>query len=189
MATGLETGFLLDWQWFWMTAGIERTKKPDLLLLLRVLAEARLPYALIGGLAIQVHQAEPRTTLDIDIALTDRRRLPREALAAAGFRETGHFTHSDNWVGPGGTPVQFTDDPALATAVAAADQLEVDGIPLRVLRRVDLLREKLRAAADPARRRSKRLQDLGDAQALLEADPTLARELTELEHAILERLP
>ena len=60
---------------------------------------------------------------------------------------------------------------------------------LRVIGLIDLLHEKLRAASDPARRRSKRLQDLADAQALLESTPTLAQELTAEECAVLDRLP
>ena len=65
-------------------------------------------------MALQIHQTEPRTTLDIDLAIPDRRSIPRAALAAAGFVETGRFPHSENWLGPESTPVQFTDDPALA---------------------------------------------------------------------------
>ena len=60
---------------------------------------------------------------------------------------------------------------------------------MRVLRRADLLREKLRSGSDPARPRSKRLQDLADAQALIEADPALVGGLTEAERGILDRLP
>lgn len=167
---------------------METTKKPDLLALGRVLARAGVPYAIIGGVALQVHQAEPRTTLDIDLAVLDRDQIPRDSLAAAGFTETGRFEHSENWVGPEATPVQFTDDPALGEAVAQAERIEVDGVPLRVIRRVDLLHEKLRAGADPARRRSKRLQDLADAQSLLESDPKLVSELTTEEKALLGRL-
>lgn len=168
---------------------MEQTKKPALLALARVLAETSTPYAVIGGVALQLHQAEPRTTLDIDLAVVDRSSLPREALAAAGFVETGRFTHSENWLGPESTPVQFTDDPALASAVTRAEEVEIDGVPLRVIRCPDLLHEKLRAASDPARRRSKRLQDLADAQSLLETDPALAAELTPDESAALDRLP
>jgi hypothetical protein len=62
-------------------------------------------------------------------------------------------------------------------------------VPLRVIRRADPLREKLRAGSDPARRRSKRLQDLADAQALIEADPALAAELTTEQRRVLDRLP
>jgi len=36
------------------------------LALARVLAEAAVPYAIIGGVALQVHHTEPRTTLGID---------------------------------------------------------------------------------------------------------------------------
>jgi hypothetical protein len=85
--------------------------------------------------------------------------------------------------------VQFTDDPALAGAIARADDVALDDVRLRVIRRVDLLHEKLRAGSDPARRRSKRLQDLADAQALLESTPALVSELTAPERALLGRLP
>lgn len=102
---------------------------------------------------------------------------------------TGKFGHSENWSGPEGTPVQFTDDPALAQAVIHADEIELEGLPLRVVRRVDLLHEKFRAASDPSRRRSKRLQYLADAQALLESTPVLLEELTVAERALLDQLP
>jgi hypothetical protein len=187
--SGLETGFLLDRQWHWLRGDMERTKRPALVLIARVLNETAVPYALIGGVALQVHHPDPRTTLDIDLAVLAVEELPRSQLEAAGFRFTGRFSHSENWTGPEETPVQFTDDPALADAVRRADQIELDGVPLRVIRRADLLREKLRAGADPARRRSKRLQDLADAQALIEADPALAAELTTEQRRVLDRLP
>jgi predicted nucleotidyltransferase len=189
MRSGIEIGFLLDRQWHFMRSEPERSKRPTLLLLGRVLADAGVSYAIIGGVALQVHQAEPRTTLDIDLAVADRAEIPRQRLVTAGFSETGRFAHPENWMGPDGTPVQFTDDPALAAAVGRAERIELEGVPLRVIRRADLLREKLRAAADPARRRSKRLQDLADAQALVEADPSAASELTDEERATLHRLP
>jgi hypothetical protein len=189
MTRGLETGFLLDRQWYWLRGEMERSKRPTLLLLGRILAEARTAYAIIGGVALQVHQAEPRTTLDVDIAVRRFDDIPRAALQAAGFAATGRFTHSENWAGPDGTPVQFTDDAALAAAIARADEVALDEVRLRVIRRADLLHEKLRAGSDPARRRSKRLQDLADAQALLESTPALASELTAPERELLGRLP
>jgi hypothetical protein len=185
MASGLETGFLLDRRWHRLTSGIERSKKPDLMLLARVLAATRTVYAVIGGLALQVHQAEPRTTLGIEIAIRDPREIPRPGLEAAGFGGAGQLAHSDNWLGPGGTPIQFTDDPALTPALERADQIQVEGVALRILRRADLLHAKLRAAADPARRRSKRLQDLADAQSLLEQDPALDTQLNDADRNLL----
>lgn len=189
MTHGLETGFLLDRQWFWLRGEMERTKRPALLALARVFADVQLPYAIIGGIALQVHQSEPRTTLDIDVAVATYGHIPRVQLEAAGFTFHGRFTHSENWFGPEGTPVQFTEDPALAKAIARAEEIELDEVRLRVITQVDLLHEKLRAASDPARRRSKRLQDLADVQSLLESAPELAQELTAEERARLEQLP
>jgi hypothetical protein len=185
----LEIGFLLDRQWFWLRGEMEHTKQPALLALARIFAEADVPYAIIGGIALQVHHIEPRTTLDIDVALPDYRQIPRLQLEAAGFTCTGRFRHSENWRGPEGTPVQFTDDPALTAVLTRTEEVPLADVRLRVIGRVDLLHEKLRAAADPAHRRSKRLQDLADAQALLEATPALAQELSTTEHSLLDQLP
>jgi hypothetical protein len=186
---GLEEGFMLDRQWFWLRGEMERTKRPALLALARVFAEADMPYAIIGGIALQVHQAEPRTTLDIDVAVAAYSLFPRTQLEAAGFTCTGRFSHSENWIGPEGTPVQFTDDPELTEAITRAEEVELEDMRLRVIGRTDLLHAKLRAAADLARRRSKRLQDLADAQALLESTPPLEQELSPEERALLDRLP
>jgi hypothetical protein len=189
MPRGLEAGFLLDRQWHWLRGEMERSKRPALLVLARVLAEAGVPYAIIGGVALQVHLPEPRTTLDIDLALPSFELIPRDRLTAAGFHLTGRFAHSENWVGPEEVPVQFTDDPALRDAVLRAEEIALEEVRIRVIRRADLLREKLRAAADPAPRRSKRLQDLADAQALIEVTSDLAAELTPAERALLDQAP
>jgi hypothetical protein len=187
--SGLETGFLLDRQWHLLRGEMERSKRPALILLARILSEEAVPYAIIGGVALQVHQDEPRTTLDINVAVADRARIPQARLLAEGFTLTGRHARSENWMGPEQTPVQFTDDPALAGAVARAEAVDIGNTPLRVMRRVDLFHEKLRAGSDPARRRSKRLQDLADAQGLLESDPSLAAELSEAERRVLDKLP
>ena len=189
MSGPLEDGFRLDRRWYALRDGVDRSKEPDLSLLATVLHRERTPYAVIGGIALQVHQQEPRTTLDIDVAVVRLGELPRMALLEAGFRESGRYAHSQNWVGPEGTPIQFTEDPALASAVPRAVEVPLGSLVLRVLAKRDLLHEKLRAGDDPARRRSKRLQDLADAQALLEQDPALASELTAAERALLDRLP
>lgn len=168
---------------------MEQSKRPALLALARVLSEASVPYALIGGLAVQIHQREPRTTLDIDIALLDRGSIPAASLEAAGFQRHEAFEHSENWRAADGTPVQFTDDPILAPAIRSAEQLRLEDVVLHVIRAVDLLHEKLRAGSDPSRRRSKRLRDLADAQTLLEERPALEAELDAAEIEILRNLP
>lgn len=189
MTSGLVSGFLLDSQWHWLRGEMDQTKRPALVSVCRILAAERVPYAIIGGLAVQIHHPDPRTTLDIDIALLTRASIPRRALEDAGFELKGQFEHSENWVAPSGTPVQFSDDAALARAVTAAEDVTLDDIVLRVIRVEDLLHEKLRSGSDPARRRSKRLQDLSDVQALLEERPELASSLNEDERALLDKLP
>jgi len=188
-ARGLEVGFLLDRRWHVLLGEMEHSKRSALLSLGQVLAAAGTPYAIIGGVALQVHQAEPRTTLDIDLAVTSLHAIPSAELRAAGFTPRGRFSHSENWLSPDGTPVQFTDDPALAPAIERARELELGPVRLRVIDVVDLLHEKLRAGSDPAHRRSKRLQDLADVQALLEQRPGLQAQLTEAERMLLDRLP
>jgi hypothetical protein len=184
---GLWTGFELDRRWHWLRGEMDETKKPALERVALVFADAGVAYALIGGVALQVLRSEPRTTLDIDIAVIDRSQVPRAALEAAGFRATGSFEHSENWSGPGGTPLQITDDPALRDAILRAEPVPLGSITLQVLRAEDMLHAKLRAASDPARRRSKRLQDLADAEGLLEDHPELEAALTEAERAVLGR--
>jgi hypothetical protein len=189
MRNGIETGFILDRQWYWLRGEMERTKRPALLALAKIFAEADVPYAIIGGVALQFHQTEPRTTLDIAVAVATYGQIPRAELEAAGFTWSGRFSHAENWIGPEDTSVQFPDDPALADAIACAEDVALEDVCLRIIGRTDLLHEKLRAAADPARRRSKRLQDLADAQALLESTPALMHELSVAERALLDQLP
>lgn len=189
MSSGLSTGFMLDRQWHWLRGEPETTKKPALLTLGQLLSESHIPYAIIGELAVQIHHPDPRTTLDIALAVLSRKGIPSEALLAAGFRLVGSFEHSQNWIAADGTPVQFTDDPMLAGAVSSAGEIVLDDVTLRVIEPVDLLHEKIRAGSDPARRRSKRLQDLADAQALLETHPELAQHLSADEREVLDQLP
>jgi len=103
MSYGLVAGFLLDRQWHWLRGEMEQTEKPALLALCRVFFEQNTQYAIIGGLALQVHHPDPRTTLDIDIAVLTRAAIPREALEAAGFHFRQTFEHSENWEASDGT--------------------------------------------------------------------------------------
>jgi hypothetical protein len=182
----LDVAFELDRRWHWLRGEMEETKKPALMGVVRVLTEAGIAHAIIGGIAMQLRQDEPRTTLDIHIAVLDRAELPKAALEAAGFVHTGSFPHPDNWMGPGKTPVQFTSDPVLHEAIGRAESIPLEGVTLRVLMAADLLHAKLRAAGDPARRRSKRILDLADAHSLIEREPGLAEGSSEKERALLE---
>ena len=161
------------------TTAVEQER--PLRLVAEVLEKEGVPYALIGGVAVQLHTVEPRSTLDIDFAVPCFDDVPRGALLAAGFEHTGRHAHSDNWRAPGDGPlatriaVQFSaEDVGIAEAVAHAQSLVLgEGLRLRVATAEDLIVLKLAAAAEPQRRASKREHDLADVLALLEEHPQL----------------
>ncbi len=184
----LETSFELDRLWYSMKGEMDHSKKPALLALVKVLEETHTPYAIIGGIALQAHVDEPRTTVDIDIAVPDRDIVPREALVAAGFRETGRFPYSVNWQGFG-TPIQFSDEKPLVEAIARVHSIEWEGVALKVLSPADLVHAKMRAATAPQRRPSKSIQDFADVLRLVECHPELDAVLTPDERAALAKLP
>jgi hypothetical protein len=173
-------GYALDYLWG-ETMGLPSgdSKEKPLRLIAELLERERVPYALIGGVAVQVHTEEPRTTLDIDLAVLRYADVPRAALLDAGFEHTGRHDHSDNWRAPGPGPlklrtaIQFSaEDVGIADAVAHAAIVDLDGgLQLRVATVADLISLKLVAAEEPKRRPSKREHDVADVLALLEEHP------------------
>lgn len=177
----LATGYALDQLWG-ETMGLPDgdSKERSLRLVAQLLEREHVPYALIGGVAVQLHTEEPRSTLDIDLAVPTYADVPREALLEAGFEHTGRHDHSDNWRAPGPGPlkqrtaVQFSaEDEGIADAVEHASIIDLDGVPLRVATVADLIVLKLVAAAEPRRRPSKREHDVADILALLEEHPEI----------------
>ena len=151
----LEASFGLDrMAAFLRGRGMDHTKKSALEALARVLDDNGVPWAIIGGIALQAHVEEPRFTKDIDVAVLSRALLPREALAAAGFAETGRFAYSDNFSGFG-VPVRFSDEPAFAEAIRRAETHLLETVQLKVIGPLDLARAKLRAASEPLRARAR----------------------------------
>jgi hypothetical protein len=67
------------------------TKEGPLRQVISVLEAAHTAYALIGGVALQLHSEEPRTTLDIDLAVPTFADIPVEALESAGFEHEQRF--------------------------------------------------------------------------------------------------
>src|SRR5258705_6627074 len=150
------------------------SKEKPLRLIAEILERERVPYALIGGVAVQIHTEEPRSTLDIDLAVPRYADVPHQALLGAGFEYTGRHEHSDNWRAPGPGPlrlrtaIQFSaEDEGIADAVAHASVVDLDGgLRLRVATVTDLIVLKLAAAEEPKRRPSKREHDIADVLAL-----------------------
>jgi hypothetical protein len=192
LTSRLSDSYALDELWG-ETMGLPEgdTKEKPLRLVTELLERERIPYALIGGVAVQLHTQEPRTTRDIDLAVRSYSEIPRDALISAGFEHTGRYLHSDNWVapGPGGqkqrTVVQFSaEEAAFVDAVDRAAMVEVGGLRLRLVAPSDLVVLKLAAAEEPHRRASKRQHDVADVIALLEEWPQLRNAVPQLEERL-----
>jgi hypothetical protein len=140
-----------------------------LLATVAVLEELRISYALIGGVAVGILSGVPRATLDTDLAVHsefDRGAL-LTALQREGFRLVGEFPHRINLRHRNGEPVQLFFNPEFDDWIAGSDRIDVAGTEVRIVRKADLIEMKRRAAADPARRKSKALRDQADIELLL----------------------
>lgn len=131
----------------------------------------RVSYALIGGVAVGVRSGIARATMDTDLAVTStaERAGVIAALVGAGFVLRGEFPHSVNFRHASGEPLQIVFDPAMDPMIARAEAVAFGDLVVRVVTTADLITMKERAAADPARRRSKALRDAADV-ALLRGD-------------------
>jgi hypothetical protein len=164
------------------------TKEQPLRGVVAVLEAAGTPYAVIGGVAMQMLSKQPRTTLDIDVAVRTFAEIPRDGLVKAGFVHEGRQAHSDNWRAPGDAPlahriaVQFSaQDVGIDVAVSRARAIDVGGFQLRLASPADMLVLKLAAAEEPSQRASKRRQDLLDVVTLAEEYPRVAAHLPDLQ--------
>ncbi len=167
------------------------TKEGALRGLVEVLEKAGTRYAVIGGVAVQIYSREPRTTLDIDVAVARFDDVPRVDLLKAGFSYEGRHKHSDNWRAPGPRPIadrtaiQFSsEDVGIADAVARAQIVDAGRYQLRLASPADLLVLKLAAAEEPTRRASKRRIDLLDIISLAEDYPTAIEEVPMLHERV-----
>jgi hypothetical protein len=124
--------------------------------------------ALIGGLAVGVRAGIPRATMDVDLAVSSvvPRERVTEALTRAGFEPRGEHARSVNFRHRSGEPLQVAFDSSLDPIVERAEPVRVGEVDVPVAQRADLIAMKERAAADPARRRSKALRDLADVELL-----------------------
>ena len=136
-----------------------------------VFSQNRVPYALVGGLAVGIRSGVPRATLDSDFAIptsVDRDWLT-DRFTTAGFQVKGRYTHSTHLLHGSGEPVHLIFDAGFDAMIERAELLPLGDFEVRVVTHEDLLAMKRRAASDPERCRSKSLRDQADV-ILLEGD-------------------
>jgi hypothetical protein len=134
----------------------------------RALDEIPAPHALIGGVAVGIHSGFPRATIDTDIAVLSTIERPAviRAMTDAGLRLVGEFPHSINFRHASGEPVQLAFDPSFDAMITRAETLQIEGEPVHIVLKADLIEMKRAAAADPAQRKSKALRDQADIELL-----------------------
>ena len=135
-------------------------------------------HAVVGGVAVGLRSGVPRATVDTDLVVrsTIAQRSIIETLTGAGLRLTDTFAHSLNFRHSSGELVRIIFDAELDPMIDRAEPLDVAGARIRVVTTADLIAIKERAAADPARRRGKALQDQAPTSRCCEAtSPTRTR--------------
>jgi hypothetical protein len=144
----------------------------DFASLVRILNEHE-PWCLIGGLAVNCY-VEPVFTLDADIVVVSAELgVIKGKLVAAGF-SLQEFPHSVNATMPGSElRIQFSLDPRYQEFVADTKAKKVLGEQVPVASLVNVVRGKLWAWNDDARRPTKRKKDELDLMRILEAYPEL----------------
>lgn len=159
---------------FWKAVTIDRTDFLERLISL--LSKRGIRYCVIGGQAVNAY-AEPLVSLDLDLAIaTDQ--LPRIEMLLSQEFHVERFPHSLNVSDPGSDlRVQIQTDARYATFVDRATVREVLGLHLPVACLEDVIRGKVWAVTDAARRPSKRQKDLADIARLIEVYPSLREQV------------
>jgi hypothetical protein len=167
----------------WQTAG----GTDDVMRLVDGLERADIPWCAIGGIAVNHWAAEPMVTRDVDFVVAPE-AIERTvvALEAAGFLAE-RYPWSINFRGQSRVSIQLSTEEPYRDYPDRSVAADVHGILMRVASLEDTLKGKMRAWADPGRRQSKRIKDLGDVARLIEAHPDLWSLLSDDLKAQLER--
>jgi len=148
----------------WQTAG----GTDDVMRLVDCLERADIPWCAIGGVAVNHWADEPVVTQDVDFVVsaeaTDR---TVSVLEEAGFTAE-RFEWSINFKGRSKVSIQLSTEEFYCDYPSRSIAADVHGILLRVACLEDTLKGKMKAWAEPGRRQSKRIKDLGDIARLIE---------------------
>ena len=155
---------------FWKTVTVDKANLLERLIAL--LNEHGIRYCVIGGQAVNAY-VEPLVSLDLDLVVATEQLSQLEVFLKSAFR-VERFEHSLNVTLQGSDlRVQFQTDPRYADFLSRASMRNVLGFDMPVAGLEDVLRGKVWAAQDPARRGSKRQKDLADIARIIEAEPHL----------------
>ncbi len=137
-----------------------------------ILKRRKIPFCIIGGLAVNAY-AEPVVSLDLDVVIIVD-RLDDLLVTLRKKYKVKKYVNSINISSPfSDLRIQIQTDLRYQPFISRAVDKEVLGYRLAVARIEDVLRGKIWAAEDKTRRPSKRQKDLADILRLIEARKNL----------------
>src|SRR6266508_3143218 len=153
---------------FWKTVTVDESGFLEQFL--DALRREKVRFCLIGGQAVNAY-VEPVVSLDLDVVVAVGELARVQELLSKSFR-LERFAHSLNVSqSRSDLRVQVQTDPRYADFLERAAPRDVLGLTLPVAAVEDVLKGKVWAVQDPARRGSKRQKDLADIARLLEKYP------------------
>ena len=145
--------------------------------LLSVLQQTGSAYCVIGGLGVNAY-AEPVVSLDLDLVVVSDHISDIRSVAEAKGMKVEEFEHSVNLsISGSDLRIQLQTDSRYQDFLSRCEQRNVLGYSMFVASLQDVLRGKVWAYSDEARRKSKRQKDLSDIMRLVEVHPELRTQL------------
>jgi len=158
-------------------AAVANGKLDILQLLLNILQTTGSRYCVIGGLAVNAY-VEPVVSLDLDVVVIARDVEKICGIASEKGLKIERYEHSIYLSSSeSDLRIQLQIDPRFQEYISKASHRNVLGYTMSVASLEDVLKGKVLAYLDGARRRSKRQKDLADIARLVEAFPSLASQL------------
>jgi len=146
-------------------------------ILLSILQQTGSTYCVIGGLGVNAY-AEPVVSLDLDLVVVSDHISDIRSVAEAKGMKVEEFEHSVNLsISGSDLRIQLQTDSRYQDFLSRCEQRDVLGYSMSVASLQDILRGKVWAYSDEARRKSKRQKDLSDIMRLVEAHPELRTQL------------
>ena len=145
--------------------------------LLSILHQTGSAYCVIGGLGVNAY-AEPVVSLDLDLVVISDHISDIRSVAEAKGMKVEEFEHSINLsISGSDLRIQLQTDARYQDFLSHREQRDVLGYSMSVASLQDILRGKVWAYSDQARRKSKRQKDLSDIMRLVETHPELRAQL------------
>ncbi len=130
-----------------------------------------IPYAVIGGVAVNAYCTEPVVTRDVDVCVRKDDLKPLLARAKkVGFAVTRHRATVDLTFPGSDLKIQLQRRPEYQDLATKGVKRSVMGYDLFVAPKEDVIAEKIKVSMKPSRPLSKRLKDQSDIARLEEED-------------------